>query len=83
MAIEVSFRWSELRKLKRCPQAARVLFVNMTETMAREAIAQLEQFGITHVHWIPFIPGQSCRGCAHRSDTGRDALRPAGDGDGH
>ena len=25
--------------------------------MAREAIAQLEQFGITHIHWIPFYPG--------------------------
>ena len=25
--------------------------------MAREAIAQLEQFGITHVRWIPFYPG--------------------------
>ena len=34
----------------------------MTETMAREAIAQLEQFGITHVHWIPFYPGAELRG---------------------
>ena len=46
MAIEVSFRWSELRKLKELPAGSKVLFVNMTETMAREAIAQLEQFGI-------------------------------------
>ena len=57
MAVEVSFRWSELRKLKELPAGSRVLFVNMTQTMAREAIAQLEQFGITHVHWIPFYPG--------------------------
>ncbi|MCI9577393.1 MAG: sigma 54-interacting transcriptional regulator [Oscillibacter sp.] len=57
MAVEVSFRWSELRKLKALPAGSRVLFVNMTQTMAREAIAQLEQFGITHVHWIPFYPG--------------------------
>lgn len=41
MAIEVSFRWSELRKLKELPAGSRVLFVNMTQTMAREAIAQL------------------------------------------
>ena len=59
MAIEASFRWSELRKLKELPAGSKVLFVNMTETMAREAIAQLEQFGITHIHWIPFYPGAS------------------------
>ena len=57
MAIEVSFRWEELRRLKALPAGSRVLFVNMTETMAREAIAQLEQFGVTQVRWIPFYPG--------------------------
>ena len=57
MAVEVSFRWSDLRKLKALPAGSKVLFVNMTQTMAREAIAQLEQFGVTHVHWIPFYPG--------------------------
>ena len=57
MAVEVSFRWSELRRLKELPAGSRVLFVNMTQTMAREAIAQLEQFGVTHIQWIPFYPG--------------------------
>ena len=57
MAVEASFRWEELRRLKELPAGSRVLFVNMTEIMAREAIAQLEQFGITQVHWIPFYPG--------------------------
>ncbi len=57
MAVEVSFRWRELRRLKELPAGSRVLFVNMTQTMAREAIAQLEQFGITHVQWVPFYPG--------------------------
>lgn len=57
MAVEVSFKWNELRKLKELPAGSRVLFVNLTNTMAREAIAQLEQFGITHVQWIPFYPG--------------------------
>ena len=57
MAVEASFRWSDLQKLKEIPAGSKVLFVNMTETMAREAIAQLEQFGITHVHWLPFYPG--------------------------
>lgn len=57
MAVEVSFRWSELRKLKEIPKGTRVLFVNMTQTMAREAITQLNQFGINHIHLIPFYPG--------------------------
>lgn len=57
MAVEVSFRWNELRKLKEIPEGSRVLFVNMTQTMAREAIAQLNQFGINHIHFIPFYPG--------------------------
>lgn len=57
MAVEVSFRWSELRKLKKIPKGTRVLFVNMTQTMAREAITQLNQFGINHIHLIPFYPG--------------------------
>ena len=82
MAVQASFRWQELRRLKELPAGSRVLFVNMTETMAREAIAQLEQFGITHVHWIPFYPGgRAAGGCAHRSDTGRDALCAGGDRD--
>ncbi len=57
MAVEVSFRWSELRKLKEIPAGTRVLFVNMTQTMAREAITQLNQMGINHLHLIPFYPG--------------------------
>lgn len=57
MAVQVSFRWRELRRLKEIPAGQKVLFVNMTETMAREAIAQLEQFGVNHVRWVPFYPG--------------------------
>lgn len=57
MAVEVSFRWSELRKLKEIPDGTKVLFVNMTQTMAREAITQLNQFGINHIQLIPFYPG--------------------------
>ncbi|MDO5549978.1 MAG: sigma 54-interacting transcriptional regulator [Lachnospiraceae bacterium] len=57
MAVEVSFRWAELRKLKEIPTGSKVLFVNMTQTMAREAIAQLNQFGINHIQMIPFYPG--------------------------
>lgn len=69
MAIEVSFRWSELHKLKKLPAGSRVLFVNFTQTMAREAIAQLEQFGINHVQWIPYFPGAKLEEDVHIAVT--------------
>ena len=69
MAVEASFRWSGLRKLKEIPAGSRVLFVNMTETMAREAIAQLEQLGVNHVRWIPFYPGAELEEDVHIAVT--------------
>lgn len=69
MAIEVSFRWSELHKLKELPAGSRVLFVNFTQTMAREAIAQLEQFGINHIQWIPYFPGAKLEEDVHIAVT--------------
>lgn len=57
MAIEVSYRWSTLQKLSMIPKGTRALFVNLTDTMAREAIAQLQQLGINHIRFIPFYPG--------------------------
>lgn len=57
MGIEVSYRWSTLRSLSTIPKGTRALFVNMTETMAREAMAQLEQLGVNHIQFIPFYPG--------------------------
>lgn len=57
MDIEVSFRWRELQLLKEIPKGTKVLFVNMTLGMAREAISQLAQLGINHLQFIPFYPG--------------------------
>lgn len=57
MGIEVSYRWKVLQELAKVPKGTKALFVNMTATMAREAIAQLEQLGINHIHFIPFYPG--------------------------
>ena len=57
MWIEVSFRWDTLERLKEIPAGSKVLFVNMTPTMAREAVSQLEQLGINHVKWISYYPG--------------------------
>lgn len=69
MAVEVSFRWSELRKLKDIPEGTKVLFVNMTQTMAREAITQLNQFGINHIQLIPFYPGAVLKEDVHMAVT--------------
>lgn len=69
MAVEVSFRWSELRKLQEIPKGTKVLFVNMTQTMAREAITQLNQFGINHIHLIPFYPGAVLEEDVHMAVT--------------
>ncbi len=66
MSIEASFRWHALQRLKELPAGSRVLFVNMTETMAREAIAQLEQLGINHVQLDPLL---SRGGAARRTST--------------
>ncbi|WP_414836267.1 sigma-54 interaction domain-containing protein [Clostridium sporogenes] len=57
MGIEVSYRWSTLQNLSMIPKGTRALFVNMTDTMAREAIAQLQQLGVNHIRFIPFYPG--------------------------
>lgn len=56
MGLEVAYRWSTLQKLEKIPKGTRALYVNMTDTMAREAIAQLEQLGVNHIHFIPFYP---------------------------
>ncbi|MGN0159102.1 MAG: sigma-54 interaction domain-containing protein [Brotaphodocola sp.] len=57
MSIEVSFTWNTLERLWEIPKGEKVLFVNMTQTMAREAIAQLASLGVNHVQFIPFYPG--------------------------
>ena len=57
MGIEVSYRWSTLEELWSIPEGTKALFVNMTETMSREAISQLASLGVNHIHFIPFYPG--------------------------
>lgn len=61
MGIEVSYRWSTLERLGKLPKGTKALFVNMTDTMAREAIAQLSQLGVNHIRFIPFYPGAVCK----------------------
>ncbi|MDR3142639.1 MAG: sigma 54-interacting transcriptional regulator [Tannerellaceae bacterium] len=57
MFIEVTFYWETLERLWKIPKGTTVLFVNVTETMAREAIAQLNALGVNHLRFIPFYPG--------------------------
>ena len=79
MAVQNFFRWNDLRRLKEIPAGSRVLFVNMTQAMAREAIAQLEQFGINQVQWIPYYPGAALAEDVHIAVTPDEARYvPAG-----
>lgn len=57
MSIEVTFRWDTLEQLCKIPKGTSVLFVNVTEAMAREAVAQLNALGINHLRFIPYYPG--------------------------
>ena len=57
MEIQVTYRKDSIRCLQELPKGTKVLFVNMTETMAREAVTQLEQLGVTHLKFILHAPG--------------------------
>ena len=57
MEIQVTYRKEAIRLLREIPQGTKVLYVNMTETMAREAVTQLEQLGVTHLKFILYAPG--------------------------
>ncbi|WP_251389352.1 sigma-54 interaction domain-containing protein [Mediterraneibacter agrestimuris] len=57
MSVEVTFHLETLEKLWKLPKDKNVLFVNLTEVMAREAIAQLNALGVNHLHFIPYRQG--------------------------
>lgn len=57
VSIEVTFYWETLKKLFEIPQGTKVLFVNVTSNMAREAITQLSSLGVNHLQFIPYYPG--------------------------
>ena len=61
MAIEVSFRWSELRKLKELPAGSKVLFVNMTETMAGRPLPSWNSSASPTSTGSPSIPARRWR----------------------
>jgi len=57
MEIQVTYRKEAIIRLREIPKGTTVLFVNLTETMAREAVTQLEQLGVTHLKFILYAPG--------------------------
>lgn len=57
MEIQVTYKKDSIRRLQEIPKGTKVLFVNMTETMAREAVTQLEQLGVTHLRFLLYAPG--------------------------
>lgn len=59
MEIQVTYRKEVISRLRRIPEGTEVLFVNMTETMAREAVTQLEQLGVSHLKFILYAPGET------------------------
>lgn len=54
--IQVTYPRSVIQELKKIPRGTRVLFVNATHQMAREAVTQLEQLGVSQVRFIPYGP---------------------------
>ena len=52
--IYVGYSKEVIRRLKEIPAGTRVLFVNVTHQMAREAITQLEQSGVNQLQFIPY-----------------------------
>lgn len=57
MEIQVTYRKEAIRILQEIPKGTEVLYVNITEMMAREAVTQLEQLGVTHLKFILYAPG--------------------------
>lgn len=54
--IQVTYPKSVVERLKKLPKGKRVLFVNATHQMAREAVTQLEQLGVSQPVFRPYGP---------------------------
>ena len=54
--IQLTYPKEVIQDLKRIPRGTRVLFVNATRQMAREAITQLEQLGGNQIGFEPYGP---------------------------
>ncbi len=52
--IQLTYPKEVIRTLKELPRGTKVLFVNVTRQMAREAVTQLEQLGVNQLYFVPF-----------------------------
>lgn len=57
--VEIYLAYSReiISKLEGIPEGKKVLFVNFTEKMTREALTLLDQYGISNIEFIPYYPG--------------------------
>lgn len=62
MAVQASFRWQELRRLKELPAGSRVLFVNRRRPWPGRPSPSWSSSASPTSIGFPSIPGQSCRG---------------------
>lgn len=54
--IQLTYPKEVIKSLKKIPKGTRILFVNATRQMAREAVTQLEQLGVTQLVFEPCGP---------------------------
>ncbi len=57
MEIQVTYTKEAIGILQKIPKGTEVLYVNLTEMMAREAVTQLDQLGVTHLKFTLYAPG--------------------------
>ena len=61
MEIQVTFLWEVVRQLQSLPAGTRVLFVNLSDKMAREAVSRLNQLGVNQLVFEMYYPGSPLR----------------------
>lgn len=57
MEIQLTFLWEVVRQLQSLPAGTRVLFVNLSDKMAREAVSRLNQLGVNQLIFEMYYPG--------------------------
>lgn len=55
--IELTFLWDVIRRLQKLPAGSRVLFVNLSDKMSREAVSRLNQLGVNQLQFDLYHPG--------------------------
>lgn len=72
--IQVTYSKAVIQQLKKLPEDTRVLFVNATHQMAREAVTQLEQLGVNQLHFTPYGPDSFLKDAAAWDNTAPEEI---------